>query len=77
MVLIDKAALVDAIGFANDHPAMPDFYDIKEQVRSADKVMSITAKQAALLKEALIELSSYLDTDEEYDDLEKLLEALS
>lgn len=75
MVLIDKEALVDAIGFANDHPAMPDFYDIKEQVRSADKILGITAKQAELLKEALDALTAWLDEDE-YDDLEKLLEAL-
>ncbi|AZV01839.1 hypothetical protein [Aeromonas phage Akh-2] len=76
-VLIDKAVLLDAIDYANDHPSMEDFYALKEQVFKVDKVIGVTAKQADLLKEALNELLNWLDTDEEFEEVEALLEALN
>lgn len=76
-VLIDKAVLLDAIDYANDHPSMEDFYHLRDQLTKVDKVIGVTAKQAGLLKEALNELLNWLDTDEEFEEVEALLEALN
>ncbi|WBF79270.1 hypothetical protein IACHDJAJ_00031 [Aeromonas phage vB_AdhS_TS3] len=75
--LINKLALLDAIDYANDHPSMPDFYELKAQVFKANKILALTDEQADLLKEALNDLCNWIDTDEEYKEVESLLEALN
>ena len=70
--LLSREQLIDAIGYAHDHPAMPVFYDLLHRVEEADLVLAINKVEAELIIEALTNLSNWAE-GEEVDPIEKLL----
>jgi hypothetical protein len=73
--LLSREELIDAIGYAHDHPAMPMFYDLLYTVEKADLVLAINKVEAELIIEALTDLSNWVES-EEIESIEKLLGVL-
>lgn len=74
--LLRKEELIDAIEYANDHPAMPEFYGLLNIVKKTDVILAINKVEAELIIEALKDLSDWVES-EELESIEKLLGVLT